>query len=147
VSFVGADDCTIAKETGEALMKALGGKGEVIIIEGVRGSKDAIAQYPGVKLVASQPGNHRRLQANQVMENLLQANPKVAGVLAANDAMAIGAMDALSDANSKALVVGINGAKEAVDAIKAGKMLTSGDRRCKFREFARGRGARPAFPR
>jgi ribose transport system substrate-binding protein len=51
----------------------------------------------------------------------------VAGVMAANDAMAIGAMDALTDANSKALIVGINGTKEAVDAIKAGKMLASGD--------------------
>ena len=52
----------------------------------------------------------------QVTENLLQSNPNVAGVLAANDAMAIGAMDALADAGSKALIVGINGTKEAVDA-------------------------------
>ena len=93
----------------------------------LRGFKDAIAAFPGVKLVASQPANYQRLQAMQVMENLLQANPNVAGVLAANDAMAIGAIDALSEANSKALITGINGTKEAIDAIKAGKMLASGD--------------------
>ena len=137
VAFVGADDYSIAKATGEVLLKAMGGKGDVIIIEGVRGAataqdrlrgfKDAIAEFPGVKLAASQPGNYQRLQAMQVMENLLQATPNVAGVMAANDAMAIGAMDALADANSKALIVGINGTKEAVDAIKAGKMLASGD--------------------
>jgi len=137
IAFVGADDYTIAKETGRVLLKAMGGKGDVIIIEGVRGAataqdrlrgfKDAIAEFPEVKLVASQPGNYQRLQAMQVMENLLQSNPNVAGVMAANDAMAIGAMDALADANSKALIVGINGTKEAVDAIKAGKMLASGD--------------------
>jgi len=137
VSFVGADDHTIAKKTAEALLKAIGGKGEVIVLEGVRGTataqdrlrgfKDALAEFPNVKLVASQPANYQRLQAMQVMENLLQANPNVAGVLAANDTMAIGAMDALSEAGSKALITGINGSKEAVDAIKAGKMLASGD--------------------
>ncbi len=137
VSFVGADDYSIAKATAEVLLKAIGGKGDVIIIEGVRGAAtaqdrlrgfmDAIAEFPGVKLVDSQPANYQRLQAMQVMENLLQSNPNVAGVLAANDAMAIGAMDALADANSKAQIVGINGTKEAVDAIKAGKMLATGD--------------------
>ncbi len=137
VSFVGADDYSIAKATAEVLLKAMGGKGDVIIIEGVRGAataqdrlrgfKDAIAEFPGAKLVASQPGNYQRLQAMQVMENLLQSNPNVAGVMAANDAMAIGAMDALADASSKAQIIGINGTKEAVDAIKAGKMLATGD--------------------
>jgi ribose transport system substrate-binding protein len=137
VAFVGADDYTIAKDTGIAMLKALGGKGDVVIIEGVRGAltaqdrlrgfQDAIKQFPDVKLVASQPGNYQRLQALQVMENLLQSNPDVGGVMAANDAMAIGAMDALTEAGSKALLVGINGTKEAVDAIKAGKMLASGD--------------------
>jgi ribose transport system substrate-binding protein len=137
VSFIGADDYTIAKKTAAALLKAIGGKGEVIILEGVRGTataqdrlrgfKDALAEFPDVKLVASQPANYQRLQAMQVMENLLQANPNVAGVLAANDTMAIGAMDALSEAGSKALITGINGSKEAVEAIKSGKMLASGD--------------------
>jgi ribose transport system substrate-binding protein len=137
LAFVGADDHSIAKATGEVLLKAMGGKGDVIILEGVRGSataqdrlrgfKDAIAEFPSVKLVDSQPGNYQRLQAMQVTENLLQSNPNVAGVMAANDAMAVGAIDALADANSKALIVGINGTKEAVDAIKAGKLLASGD--------------------
>lgn len=137
VAFVGANDYDIAKATGLRLMQALGGKGKVIIIEGVRGSltasdrlrgfQDAVKQFPGVQIVASQPGNYQRIAAMQVMENLLQAHPDVNGVLAANDAMAIGALDALSDAGTDALVVGINGTKEAVDAIKAGKLLASGD--------------------
>ena len=137
VSFVGANDHDIALQTGRELLKAMGGKGDVIIVEGVRGTltsadrvrgfKDAIKEFPNVRLVDSQPGNYQRLQANQVMENLLQANPGVGGVMAANDAMAAGVIDALADAGSQALVVGINGTKEAVDAIKAGKMLATGD--------------------
>ncbi len=137
VAFVGASDYEIAKMTARRLMHALGGKGKVIILEGVRGAltaqdrlrgfKDAIAENPGVTLVASQPGNYQRLQGMQVMENLLQAHPDVDGVLAANDAMAIGALDALADSGHSAQVIGINATREAIDAIKAGKMLASGD--------------------
>jgi len=137
VAFVGASDYELGLVTGRYLLKALGGKGGVVILEGVKGSlvsadrvrgfNDAIKEYPQVRLLASQPGNFQRLQGLQVMENLLQAHPQIDGVMAANDAMATGAIEALEGANRKAQVVGINGTKEAVDAIKAGKMLASGD--------------------
>jgi ribose transport system substrate-binding protein len=45
----------------------------------------------------------------------------------ANDPMAVGAIEALEGANRKAQVVGINGSKEAVELIKSGKLLASGD--------------------
>ena len=80
-----------------------------------------------MKLLASQPGNFQRLQALQVTENLLQAHPVIDAVMPANDAMALGVIEALDAAGRKALVVGLNGTKEAVDAIKAGKLLASGD--------------------
>jgi ribose transport system substrate-binding protein len=136
VAYVGIDDYQVAMTTAESLMKAIGGKGNVVIIEGVKGTitsqdrvrgfNDALKRYPNVKVLASQPGNYQRLNALQVMENLLQSHRQIDGVLAANDAMAIGAIEALDGANRKAVVVGINGTKEAVDAIKAGKLLSSG---------------------
>jgi ribose transport system substrate-binding protein len=137
VSFVGCDDERMGLSAGRYLLQHLNGKGNVIIIEGVggsansaarvRGFQQAIREFPAVTLVASQPGNFQRLQALQVTENLLQAHPQIDGVLAANDAMALGAIEALDGANRKAAVVGINGTKEAVDAIKAGKLLASVD--------------------
>jgi ribose transport system substrate-binding protein len=137
LSFVGADDYSIGLETARYLLKALGGKGNVVIIEGVKGSltsvnrvrgfNDALKENPGTKLLASQPGNYQRLQALQVMENLMQSNSQIDGVLAANDAMAVGAIEALDGANRKAQVIGINGTKEAIDAIKSGRLLASGD--------------------
>ena len=136
VAFVGIDDVKVATTTAESLIKAMGGKGNVVIIEGVKGSissqdrvkgfNEVIKKYPDVKLLASQPGNFQRLNALQAMENLLQTHDKIDGVLAANDAMAIGAIEALDGAKRKAIVVGINGTKEAVDAIKAGTLLSSG---------------------
>jgi ribose transport system substrate-binding protein len=137
VSFVGASDYQLGLQTARYLLKSLGGKGNVIILEGVQGTStseermrgfhDALKEAPGVKVLSSQPGNYQRMQALQVVENLLQTYPKVDGILAANDAMAIGALDALDDANRKAQVVGINASKEAVDLIKQGKLLASGD--------------------
>src|SRR6201984_3565415 len=137
VSFVGADDYSLGLETARYLLKTLGGKGTVVIIEGVKGSltnidrvrgfNDALKENPGAKLLASQPGNYQRLQALQVMENLMQSNSQIDGVLAANDDMAIGAIEALDGANRKAQVIGINGTKEAVDAIKTCKLPPSGD--------------------
>jgi len=137
VSWVGADEFELARSTGRYLLQKLGGRGRVIILEGVggslgsaervRGFKKAIEEFPGAVLLASQPANFQRLQALQVTENLLQAHPVVDGIMAANDAMALGAIEALDAANRKALVVGLNGTKEAIDAIKAGRLLASGD--------------------
>ena len=137
VAFVGADDYSIGLAVGKRLLDAMGGKGNVIILEGVKGSltstnrvrgfNDALKEYPNVKLLASQPGNFQRLNALQVVENLMQSFPQIDGVLAANDPMAVGAIEALEAANRKALVVGINGSKEAIDLIKSGKLLASGD--------------------
>lgn len=137
IAFVGASDYQLGLETGKYLIKAMGGTGNLVVLEGVKGSltsidrvrgfNDAVKASPGVKVVASQPGNYQRLQALQVMENLMQSQPKIDGVFAANDAMASGVIEALDGAGRKALVVGINGTNEAIDAIKAGKMLASGD--------------------
>jgi ribose transport system substrate-binding protein len=137
VSFVGCDDYAIAMNTARYLFQRMNGKGNVIIIEGQGGSsnnqkrvggfKKALEEFPNVKLLASQTGNFQRTMALQVTENLLQAHPQIDGVLAANDAMALGAIEALDAANRKALVIGINGTKEAIDAIKAGKLLATGD--------------------
>jgi ribose transport system substrate-binding protein len=136
VSFVGVEDFRLGLETGQSLLKAMGGKGNVVALEGVKGTSsntdrmkgfmEAMKGSPGVKLLATQPANYQRLQALQVMENIMQTYPQIDGVFAANDAMATGAVEAMAAANRKALIVGINGSQEAIDLIKAGKMHATG---------------------
>lgn len=136
VSFIGAEDYRLGLETSQSLFKAMGGKGIVVALEGVKGAisstdrmrgfTDALKAFPNVKLVATQPANYQRLQALQVMENIMQTHPQIDGVYAANDAMATGVVEAMSAANRKALIVGINGSQEAIDLIKAGKMHATG---------------------
>src|SRR5438552_1459683 len=137
VSFVGVDDYSVGLATARTLFKKMNGTGGIIILEGVRGVltsserlrgfQTALKEFPGIRLLASQPANYQRLMALQVTENLLQSHPNINGVLAANDAMALGALEACDGANRKVLAVGINGTKEAMDAIKAGRLLASGD--------------------
>jgi ribose transport system substrate-binding protein len=137
ISFMGCDETNLAVNTGRFLLQKMNGRGNVVILEGrggsensfnrVAGYKKALAEFPNVKVLASQPADFQRVQALQVTENLLQSYPQIDGILAANDSMALGAIEALDAARRKALVVGINGTKEAIDAIKAGKLLATGD--------------------
>ena len=137
VSYVLPDDHALGLETARALFKAMGGKGNVVILEGIpgntttverqKGFMDALKEFPDIKLLATKTGNYQRRPAQNLMEGWIRQFPQIDGVLAANDSMAAAAVDTLEARNRKALVVGINGSKEAIDLIKAGKMLATGE--------------------
>ena len=137
VSAVLPDDYQIGLTTARRLLKALDGKGNVVILEGiptttssierVKGFNDALKEAPAVKLLASKSGGYQRKPAQDLMEGWIRQFPQIEGVLAANDSMAAAAVETLEKRNRKAVVVGINGSKEAIDLIKADKMLASGE--------------------
>jgi ribose transport system substrate-binding protein len=140
VAFIGSDDYSIALETARTLLKAMGGKGNLVVLEGpdtiptavarLRGFKDALKEFPNVKVTLSKNAMYARPPAADLFKTMLKLNPppQVDGVLAANDAMALGAIEAFKAANKPLPpIVGINASKEAVDLIKAGEMLASGD--------------------
>jgi ribose transport system substrate-binding protein len=137
VGYVGTDDVALGKETGRYLMKAIGGKGNVVILDGpdsnltaqgrAKGFRDVIKEFPDVKLLAGKSANYTRAQANQVTSEFLRSYPQIDGILAANDPMAIGAVDALKYYSRKSLVVGINASREVMDLLKSGAIIGSGD--------------------
>jgi len=137
LSYVLPDDHALGLETARYLFKALEGKGNVVILEGIatnttsierlKGFNDAIKEFPGIKLLASKSGNYQRKPAQDLMEGWIKSFPQIDGVMAANDSMAAAAVETLEKRNRKALVVGINGSREAVELIKAGKMLATGE--------------------
>ena len=59
------------------------------------------------------------------MAELLADEPRIDGVLAANDFMALGAIDAMRSAGRMIPIVGVNATPEGVQAIKAGDLLAS----------------------
>lgn len=133
-TFVKADDYTAAKATATKLAEMMGEEGEVIILEGVTASQtaidltagavDAFSQFPGIEIVAQQTANFERTTAMNVTQNLLQAHPNVKAIFAANDEMALGAVEAVDQAGKldQILIAGINGSSGAIESIKAGKM-------------------------
>jgi ribose transport system substrate-binding protein len=137
VAYVGNDDYDLAVVTARYLFKAMGSKGNVVMLEGPptlttavsrsRGFNDALKEFPEIKLLAAKSANYARPVAQQTMRDFLRAYPQIDGVLAANDPMAIGANEALKAASKKALVVGINASTEVLEFIKSGEILASGD--------------------
>ena len=73
-------------------------------------------------VVTSQTANFARTEGMTVMENMLQANPDIQAVFAANDEMALGAMEAISGAGKNIMVVGFDATDDAIASIKAGQM-------------------------
>ena len=59
------------------------------------GYKAVISQYPDLKQVGKEIANWDRQQGQDKMESLLSKNPDVKGVIAGNDEMALGAINAL----------------------------------------------------
>lgn len=137
---IGADNKLIGRTAGEFVCKTLGGKGNVIEIQGTAGASATVdrhdefrkvlaEQCPDVKVVADQVCNYVREPAIKFMEDMLQRfKPgEIQLVYAHNDDMALGAVTALEAAGrlSEVKVVGIDGENAAYDAIKAGKMVAT----------------------
>jgi ribose transport system substrate-binding protein len=137
VTFIGSDNFEGGALAGRYLAKVLGGRGAVAIIEGIAGHETAdqrrlgflkgLEPYSGIRVVASQTADWERARAYTVAENLLQAHPHLDAIFAANDEMALGALEAVAAARSldDVRVVGFDAIPDAVANIAAGRLLGS----------------------
>lgn len=134
-SHIASDNVAGGKLAGELIAKQLGGKGDVVELQGIPGASaardrgqgfhQAMSAAPGIKIVASQSADFDRTKGLNVMENILQAQPKIDAVFAHNDEMALGAIKAIQATKRHIIVVGFDGTDDAVAAIKNGSMLAS----------------------
>ena len=137
VTYVGSDDVRLARAIAERLLDHLGGKGELVILEGVpgavssqdrlRGFQDAVAGSPGARIAASRPADYQRGTAQRVTRELLASLPRIDGILSANDVMSLGAIDALRETGRVVPLIGVNALPEAVAELKSGRLLATVD--------------------
>jgi len=137
VSYVGADDYLLGFEIAKYLFANLQGRGRVLAVSGpvesvtsiarVRAFHDAAKAHPAIAMVGTCVGDYVRDKARDEVAHWLAANDGFDGCLAANDVMALGAIDALRMAGRKAAVAGVNAIPEAITAIKRGDMLATVD--------------------
>lgn len=77
-----------------------------------------------MEIVACQVADFDRAKAMSVMENILQANPEIDGLYAANDEMLLGALEAIEGAGRTDEIVkcGCDALDETMDAIRDGSV-------------------------
>jgi D-allose transport system substrate-binding protein len=136
---IGADNIGIGKRAAQFVSSTVsGGSPEVLILEGVVGSppstdrvhgfKTELARVlPKAKIVSSTSAEWDRLRALSITTDNLIKTPGLKAVFAANDVMALGAVEAIRAAGktNQVVVVGVDGVPDARKAILAGKMTAS----------------------
>jgi ribose transport system substrate-binding protein len=131
-TFISSDNYRLAFSVAGRLIDVMGGRGDVVVMEGspdsstslprTKGFLEAVAAHPGVRVVGQRSGYYQRSAAMHAMVDILKQTPNIDGVLCANDFMAMGVLDALDAAQRHAFVVGVNAMPDAIRAIKAGRM-------------------------
>ncbi|WP_203932570.1 sugar ABC transporter substrate-binding protein [Virgisporangium ochraceum] len=138
VSHITYDGVESGQQIGDALIKTIGGSGGIIALQGVldtaaakdrfAGLQASLKKNPGVQLLDQQAANFSRAEALTVTKTLLTKHgDKVKGIWAANDDMALGALEALQQAGltGKVAVVGIDAVPDAVRAVQNGTMAAT----------------------
>ena len=108
--------------------------GKILVLEGLAGSGPGQLRIDGFKenlgkdkqIIASLPADWDRLKAANVTADIIAQHPDLTAVFAANDMMALGAVETLRAKSKKNIVVvGVDGVADAVASIKEGLMTAS----------------------
>jgi len=137
-TFVGTDVKSSGILAGELIAKSIDRKGSVFELQGIightaqinrgAGITEALNKYPNIKLVESQSGEFSKDKAMAVTESWLTKYPvgKIDAIVAHNDQMALGALNACLGANRTEIkIVGIDGDSEALQAVIDKKMFAT----------------------
>lgn len=127
---IASDNVAGAELATQYIVDTLGEGVKTAELIGTSGASAAIDRSQGfhniadekLDIVASQTANFDRTEGMSVMENMLQGNGDIQAVFAANDEMALGAVEAVTGAKKDVLVVGFDATDDAMEAIREGRM-------------------------
>ncbi|WP_294481249.1 substrate-binding domain-containing protein [uncultured Victivallis sp.] len=126
--YVAGDNAGFGRTAAQALVQALGGRGDILVMEGipcvvntdrVEAFKAEIAKHPGIRLLESQSAYWDTEKGLKLMENFLQKYPKIDAVWVGDDDVLIGALKALEESKRQdvKLMLGGGGAKAIVKRV------------------------------
>lgn len=118
------------------VIKRLGENAKVVLLEHPTAKSaidrtqsfvDTTKDMPGIEIVARQSSNGQLETAMPVMENIIQAQPRIDVVMGLNDPTAMGALAALQAAGRAdgVLIYGVDGAPDAKQMVKEGKITAT----------------------
>jgi len=122
---------------GQYFVEQVGEEGSYVELLGIvadtntwnrsKGFHSVVDRFPGLKMVAQQSAEFDRSKALEVLEAILQAHPDIKAVFCGNDAMAMGAYQALLAAGKadRVKVFGFDGAEDVVRSIAEGKITAT----------------------
>ena len=137
---IGSDNVAAGEQGADYLVSKLGkdAKGPVLVIEGLSGNVTGQKRAqgfsaklkelaPGLEIVASLPGDWDRGKAASIANDILTRNPDLVAIFAANDGMALGAVESVYAAGKgeQVTIIGVDGNSDAVKAIKEGRLSAS----------------------
>lgn len=134
-AYVGSDDLIAGRMEAQLIVDHLGGRGNVVImhiqggnsaqISRTEGIKEVLSQYPEIKILAEQTANGNREHGRYLMDKWLRNHPDIDALISQNDAMALGAYEAIKRAGREReiAIVGIDAIPEALEAVRKGEML------------------------
>ena len=134
LAHVGADNVLGGEQQGKALLELfpkgavifelLGTPGASPAIDRSKGLHNIIDSHPEIKVACQQTGEFNRDKGLTVTENCLGANPNPDAIIAANDDMALGAVEALKAAGlaGKVKVIGYDALPEALKMVQSGEL-------------------------
>lgn len=132
-----SDSFTGCVKLGQYFVRQMNKQGNYVEILGLVGDNNTwnrsngfhsvVDEFPELKMVAQQSADFDRNKAMDVMETIMQANPDIDAVFCGNDAMALGAYQAVLAAGKagKIKVFGFDGSDDAINAIAAGKLMAT----------------------
>ena len=132
-TYVGAAYIDQGRTLGKMIVEDTDGEGKVVILAGnpgqdasderIQGALEAF-EDTGLEVMATQHAEWQKSKALVAMEDLLTRFPEIDVVIGVDDPMALGALEAIKAAGrlDQIKIYGVNGNKEAFDAIKAGEM-------------------------
>lgn len=137
-SFITPDDADIARRAARLIAERLGGRGRVVVLQGVPTATTAIVRtqtfleelerHPGVEVVGMEAANYLRADALRAMEKFIESGIGFDAIYAQSDSMAAGARMALKHAGidpGSLVIVGIDYIGEAREAIRRGEQTAS----------------------
>lgn len=135
-TFIAPDNVMMGAVSAEALMKAIGGKGNVVMTQGALGHSGAqgrakgfaqvVANYPDVKVVNEEPADWDVTKVARIWDSVLTQNPEIAGAFFHNDDMALAAFNVIKSKGREGIkLAGVDAMPPAVNAVIDGVMVTT----------------------
>ena len=134
LAHVGAENVLGGEAQGEALLALFPDGGTIFELQGTPGASPAIDRGQGLhniidaagnfEIPCQQTGNFNRADGLKVTESCLSANTPDA-IVAANDDMALGAVEAVSAAGLDIPIIGYDALPEAIKAVQEGGLYGS----------------------